>query len=83
MLGYVIFQSRKLNRDLIRAETGLIEAKDRYKALVESSNEGHILEVDGREYLFQFYACRKCWAIQRKGDFFSSAHGNFSIRDQA
>ena len=47
ILTYVIFQSRRINNDLLKAEAGLTEAKDRYKALVEASNEGHILEVEG------------------------------------
>jgi PAS domain S-box-containing protein len=54
MLGYVIYQSRRLNNDLIKAESGLIEAKDRYKALVEASNEGHILEVEGKNIYSNF-----------------------------
>lgn len=47
ILTYVIFQSLRINNDLLKAEAGLTEAKDRYKALVEASNEGHILEVEG------------------------------------
>ena len=44
---YVISQSHKIENERIRAERGLIEAKDRYRALVEASNEGYILLVDG------------------------------------
>jgi PAS domain S-box-containing protein len=54
ILGYVIYQSRRINNDLLKAETGLIEAKDRYKALVEASNEGHILEVAGENVYSNF-----------------------------
>lgn len=43
----VIFQSHKIEKDRLKAETGLREAKDRYRALVEASNEGQILEIDG------------------------------------
>jgi PAS domain S-box-containing protein len=65
MLGYVIFQSRKLNNDLIKAESGLIEAKDRYKALVESSNEGHILEVEGQN-IYSNYTLQKMLGYSEK-----------------
>ncbi len=43
----VIFQSHKIENERLKAESGLKEAKDRYRVLVESSNEGHILELDG------------------------------------
>ncbi len=45
---YVISQSYKIENERIYAERGLIEAKDRYRALVEASNEGYILLVDGK-----------------------------------
>ncbi|MCJ7772036.1 MAG: DUF294 nucleotidyltransferase-like domain-containing protein, partial [Desulfobacterales bacterium] len=54
ILTYVIFQSNRINNDLLKAETGLIEAKDRYRALVEASNEGHILEVEGENIYSNF-----------------------------
>ncbi|NOR45839.1 MAG: PAS domain S-box protein [Candidatus Delongbacteria bacterium] len=54
ILSYVIFQSRRINNDLLQAEAGLTEAKDRYKALVEASNEGHILEVEGENVYSNF-----------------------------
>ncbi|MBN2788779.1 MAG: cache domain-containing protein [Candidatus Delongbacteria bacterium] len=54
ILTYVIFQSRRINNDLLKADAGLIEAKDRYKALVEASNEGHILEVEGENVYSNF-----------------------------
>ena len=50
MLGLmtsVLLQSRRIEIDRARAETGLREAKDRYRALVEGSNEGYVLEIDG------------------------------------
>ncbi|MBM4153391.1 MAG: PAS domain S-box protein, partial [Kiritimatiellaceae bacterium] len=48
LLGNVVFQSRRIEQDRTQAEAGLREAKDRYKALVEASSEGSILEVDGQ-----------------------------------
>ncbi len=48
LLTYVIMQSFKIDRELIKAESGLREAKNRYRALVEASNEGHVLVMDGR-----------------------------------
>jgi len=43
----VLFQSKRIEIDRKRAETGLREAKDRYRALVEGSNEGYVLEIGG------------------------------------
>jgi PAS domain S-box-containing protein len=43
----VVLQSHKIENNKLRAEIGLREAKDRYQALVEASNEGYILEVEG------------------------------------
>ncbi|MEZ8100783.1 DUF294 nucleotidyltransferase-like domain-containing protein [Vibrio bivalvicida] len=45
---YVIAQSKVIEKRKMRAELALHEAKNRYKALVESSNEGYILEADGK-----------------------------------
>lgn len=45
---YVIAQSKAIDKRKLRAEVALYEAKNRYKALVESSNEGYILEADGK-----------------------------------
>lgn len=47
IMGYIMIQSRTLENRKKRAEVALHEAKDRYRALVESSNEGYILEADG------------------------------------
>ena len=47
LMASVLFQSRHIEIDRKRAETGLREAKDRYRALVEGSNEGYVLEVGG------------------------------------
>jgi PAS domain S-box-containing protein len=47
LLANIVFQSRRIELDRKHAETGLREAKDRYRALVEGSNEGYVLEVDG------------------------------------
>ncbi len=43
----VVLQSYRIEKERIRAESGLREAKDRYRALVDASNEGYILEVEG------------------------------------
>lgn len=48
ILLYVIAQSKVIEKRKMRAEQALHEAKNRYKALVESSNEGYILEADGK-----------------------------------
>ena len=48
ILVNVILQSRRIEHNRLRAETGLREAKDRYRALVVASNEGFILEVTGK-----------------------------------
>jgi PAS domain S-box-containing protein len=47
LMASVLFQSRRIELDRARAEAGLREAKDRYRALVEGANEGYVLEVDG------------------------------------
>lgn len=47
LLANIVFQSRRIEIDRTRAEAGLREAKDRYRALVEGSNEGYVLEVGG------------------------------------
>ncbi|NWK56169.1 cache domain-containing protein [Verrucomicrobiaceae bacterium N1E253] len=47
LMGNIIFQSRRIELDRKHAEIGLREAKDRYRALVEGSNEGYVLEVEG------------------------------------
>lgn len=43
----VVLQSSRIEDNRLQAESGLIEAKERYRALVEASNEGYILEVNG------------------------------------
>jgi len=47
LMASVVIQSRRIEIDRTRAETGLREAKDRYRALVEGANEGYVLEIDG------------------------------------
>lgn len=47
LLGYIVSQSRKTERRKFKAERALFEAKDRYRALVEASSEGYILEAEG------------------------------------
>lgn len=48
MLGYLLLQSRRLEIDRKRAENGLREAKDRYRALVEGGKVGYLLEIEGQ-----------------------------------
>ncbi|MBC8207054.1 MAG: cache domain-containing protein [Kiritimatiellales bacterium] len=48
LLINILFQSRRIELNRQQAETGLNEAKERYRALVESSNEGYLLEVGGQ-----------------------------------
>ncbi len=47
LMASVLWQSRRIELDRTRAESGLREAKDRYRALVEGANEGYVLEIDG------------------------------------
>ena len=48
LLAYFLLQSRRIENDRKSAEAGLKEVKDRYRALVESSNEGYLLAMDAR-----------------------------------
>jgi len=48
LLAYFLLQSRRIENDRKKAEAGLKEVKNRYRALVESSNEGYLLTMDGR-----------------------------------
>lgn len=43
LLLYMVLQSRSIERNRQQAEAGLVEAKERYRALVEASNEGYLL----------------------------------------
>ncbi len=45
---YTISQSRRIENERLQAQTGLIEAKERYRALVEASSEGYILMLEGK-----------------------------------
>ncbi|MCD4829349.1 MAG: DUF294 nucleotidyltransferase-like domain-containing protein [Candidatus Cloacimonetes bacterium] len=47
LLVNVVLQSHRIEINKQKAETGLREAKDRYRALVEASKEGYMLEVEG------------------------------------
>ncbi len=47
LLLYLLRQSLRIEKKRRRAETGLIEAKERYRTLVEASNEGYVLELEG------------------------------------
>jgi len=43
ILFYITRQSHLIEKNRLKAEAGLVEAKNRYRALVEASNEGYIL----------------------------------------
>ena len=47
LLSNILIQSRNIEEKRRRAEAGLNEARARYRALVETSKEGYILEVGG------------------------------------
>jgi len=65
LLGNLIFQSRRIEHDRAHAESGLREAKDRYRALVEASGEGSILEVDG-ETVYSNHAIHRMTGYSEK-----------------
>jgi PAS domain S-box-containing protein len=44
----IVLQSGKIENDRRRANEGLLEARNRYRTLVESASEGYILETGGR-----------------------------------
>lgn len=58
LIGNLVYQSRKIEINRKHAETGLREAKDRYRALVEGSNEGYVLEVEG-ETIYSNHTLRR------------------------
>jgi len=58
LMGNIVFQSRRIEINRKHAETGLREAKDRYRALVEGSNEGYVLEVEGETIYSNHTLCR-------------------------
>jgi len=62
---YVIFQSRRIENERQQAETGLREAKERYRALAETSNEGYLLEVGG-EYIYANHALQRMLGYEER-----------------
>jgi CBS domain-containing protein len=58
VLTNIVFQSRRMEMNRTRAEMGLREAKERYRALVESSNEGYVLVLDG-EMVYSNHAMQR------------------------
>jgi CBS domain-containing protein len=48
ILSFVIWQSRRIEDSRQRAERGLREAKERYRSLVERSNEAHMMILQDR-----------------------------------
>jgi CBS domain-containing protein len=65
ILVYIVFQSRKIDSGRRQAEAGLKEAKDRYQALVESSGEGYLLEVEG-EVIYSNHTLQKMLEYSEK-----------------
>ena len=49
--SYIIIQSYKIEIIKQNAEAGLLESKNRYRALVEASNEGYILELKNKKII--------------------------------
>lgn len=47
ILFNVVLQSRRIELHRQQAEAGLREAKDRYRALVDSAGEGYLMELEG------------------------------------
>ncbi len=47
LVAWLVSKSGEMERARLRAEAGLREAKERYRSLVEASNEGHALVIDG------------------------------------
>lgn len=48
LLLVMVFQSRKIENSRRKAEQGLVEAKERYRSLVERSNEAYLLILDNK-----------------------------------
>ncbi len=48
IMSYTALQSYRLEQNKQHAEKALLEAKNRYRALVEASNEGYVLEIGGK-----------------------------------
>jgi len=48
ILFFIVYQSHNIESSRLKAESGLIEAKNRYRALVEASSEGYLLELNGK-----------------------------------
>ncbi|MDA3843721.1 MAG: cache domain-containing protein [Candidatus Kapabacteria bacterium] len=65
LMTYVIMQSLKIDTELIKAESGLREANSRYRALVEVSNEGHVMLMDGVN-IFSNHTMKKMLGLTEK-----------------
>jgi len=64
-LANLMYQSHKIEKNKMHAEMGLMEAKDRYRALVEASNEGCMLLLGG-EIVYSNHTIQKMLGYNEK-----------------
>ncbi len=64
-LANLMYQSHKIEKNKMHAEMGLMEAKDRYRALVEASNEGCMLLLGG-EIIYSNHIIQKMLGYNEK-----------------
>jgi len=80
-LANLMYQSHKIEKNKMHAEMGLMEAKERYRALVEASNEGSMLLMDG-EIIYSNHIIQKMLGYSEK-DLTLDALTNHIIIDSA
>jgi len=80
-LANLMYQSHKIEKNKMYAEMGLMEAKERYRALVEASNEGCMLLLDG-EIIYSNHIIQKMLGYSEK-DLTLDALTNHIIKDSA
>ncbi len=64
-LANLMYQSHKIEKNKMHAEMGMMEAKDRYRALVEASNEGCMLLLGG-EIIYSNHTIQKMLGYSEK-----------------